>query len=169
MSRPVLLGLLLAVACSRPDAPATRADWTVSAVSIGSTPLGQRVADFARAQATVPDTTVGAECEYWSPAGAPEGMSLMVDSGRVVRVDVDSAGPKTDKGIGVGSKIAEIEAAYPRIKSSPHKYNYDQGWRTLTVLEVASGAALVFEVDSFVVRQMHAGRLPYALWVERCS
>jgi hypothetical protein len=164
--------LLLALGCSRPDAAppaATPPDWTVSATAIGTTALGQPMADFARAQGTTVDTTVGAECEYWWPAGAPAGMTLMVDSGWVVRVDVDSAGARTAKGIGLGSTIAEVEAAYPAAQSAPHKYNYDVGWRTLTVLEPDSTGAMVFEVDSTAVRQIHAGRLPYALWVERCS
>ena len=169
--RPGLL--LLVLGCTRAETPApTRGaapDWSVSATAIGATRFGQPVADFARTQGTVPDTSVGAACEYWWPAGAPAGLSLMVDSGRVVRADLDSLGPKTDKGIGLGSSIREVQAAYPAAQSAPHKYNYDQGWRTLTVMESDSSAALVFEVDSAVVRQVHAGRLPYALWVERCS
>lgn len=174
MSRPALLaGLLLVGACSRPDPapPVTQAkvEWTVRATAIGSTTFGQPVAAFARGQATTPDTTIGAGCEYWRPAGAPAGLSLMVDSGKVVRADIDSTGLRTDKGIGVGAKVSEVEAAYPTAQSAPHKYNDDQGWRTLTVMEADSSAAIVFEVDSATVRQIHAGRLPFALWVERCS
>jgi hypothetical protein len=164
--------LLLALACSRPDSglpAATVPGWTVSAVAIGTTALGLPIADFARAQGTTADTAVGTECAYWWPAGAPAGLSLMLDRGRVVRADIDSAGPQTARGIGLGATIAEVEAAYPGAQSAPHKYHYEDGWRTLTVLEPDSTAAMVFEVDSTAVRQIHAGRLPYALWVERCS
>jgi hypothetical protein len=164
--------LLLTAACSRPDATppvAATPDWSVSAAAIGTTRFGQPMAEFAKAQGAQPDTTVGSECEYWWPAGAPAGLSLMVDSGKVVRVDVDSTGPRTARGIGLGATIAEATAAYPGLQSAPHKYNYDMGWRTLTVVEADSSAAIVFEVDSTVVRQFHAGRLPHALWVERCS
>lgn len=169
---PVLPILVIVTACSKPEqAPVSvPADWTVTAAAIGTTRFGQSPADFARSQSTTPDTTVGGDrCGYWTPTGAPAGLSLMIDSGKVVRVDVDGSGAKTAKGIGVGSTIAEVEAAYVGLQSQPHKYNYEIGWRSLIAWESDSSAAIVFEVDSNVVRKPHAGLRPQALWVERCS
>jgi hypothetical protein len=163
-------------ACGKAETPAppvstpVTSEWTVSATALGSTRFGQSIADFARGLGTTPDPTVSlTECEYWTPAHTPAGLGLMVDSGRVVRVDADSSGIKTFKGVGVGSTIAEVEKAYPGMQSMPEKYHYDQGWRWLIAWESDSSAALVFTVDSFTVRNIHAGLKPQALWVEHCS
>lgn len=177
-ARTTLLFVFTLAACSKTDAPAppaaatptTPPEWTVSATAVGSTRFGQTVAEFARLQGTVPDTSVSSTgCEYWFPANAPRGLALMVDSGRVVRVDADSLGIRTTNGISVGATIAEVTKAYPGLQSQPEKYNYEQGWRWLIAWEPDSSAALVFTVDSFVVRSIHAGLKPQALYVEGCS
>lgn len=165
--------LLLLAGCSRtgtPPAPPVT-DWTVTAKAIGTTPLGQTPAEFAEAQHITGDLAAAEpECIYWMPHSAPAGLSFMIVGGRVVRADVDSTGIRTAKGIGIGSSIGEVEAAYgAALQSQPHKYNYDQGWRSLIAWESDSAAAIVFEVDSHSVRTLHAGLLPQVLYVERCS
>ncbi len=169
-----LRGLLVVAlgACARSsDAGGEPPDWTVGPAAIGRTALGQAPAAFAAGQQITGDLApTGAACIYWRPRGAPPGVSFMIDSGRVMRVDVDSGRVLTAAGVGVGTTVDALQAAYgARLQVQPHKYNYEEGWQTMTVWEPDSTAALVFEVDRKQVQSYRAGLRPQVLFVERCS
>jgi hypothetical protein len=90
---------------------------------------------------------------------------------RVARIDVDSAGVRSDAGVSVGDSASRIAAAYgTRATATRHKYV--PGGQYLTVRPVAPGDSmfrLVFETDSGRVTRFRSGSLPEVAWVERCG
>ena len=95
----------------------------------------------------------------------------MLASGVVARVDVDSAGIRTDAGITVGDSSAAVMRAYDgRISATPHKYV--TGGEYLTVrpaVSTDSTLRIVFEAESGRVTRYRSGRVPEVEWVERCG
>jgi hypothetical protein len=95
----------------------------------------------------------------------------MLVRGRVARVDIDSAGVRTDAGIAIGDSASRVVAEYgARVTAAPHKYV--AGGQYLTVRAAApedSMLRLVFETDSGRVRRFRSGQLPEVAWVERCG
>jgi hypothetical protein len=93
----------------------------------------------------------------------------MLENGIVVRADADSTGPTILGTLGVGSPVESVVVTLgPSLQVSPHKYQWEQGWRYLSFSD-DSTHRLVFEVDSHVVRSWRAGLLPAVEYVEGCS
>ncbi len=144
-ARPLLcLGILSVVACSKaeertpaadsaatsaPPTPATAtkpAEWRVTELGFGPLHAGMTI---AQAAAVVPGTfaspsgDAASECEYASWSDAPPGVHVMLVSGAVARVDVDSQAVQTAAGATVGSSEARIDSLYQgRVRRMPHKY-----------------------------------------------
>jgi hypothetical protein len=154
--------------CSSPRSGANA--WAISMTGVGVTQFGMRVGEAASALGVpAPTAPLNPSCDYWIPAGAPPGLAFMVEVGRIVRVDVDSAGIPTVQGLSVGSSADSVRWVFPeRLVDQPHKYDWDAGWRYLTILSPDSLTGLVFEVDSFIVRTYRAGLWPAVGYVERC-
>jgi hypothetical protein len=148
-----------------PESPS----WAVDATHAGPVRFGMTVVEAAAAApGEWPTTTDG--CAYGRVTGAP-GMGFMIEQGRVVRVDVDSAGPATVDGVGVGAAEDKVRAAYAgRVTEQPHKYN--AGGKYLTVTPAAPADSLfriVFETGGGVVTTYRAGQRPQVEYVERCG
>lgn len=144
--------------------------WTVGPRGTGAAMVGTPLASVAEDIGATPDTAaLRGGCSYLRPASDP-GTMVMVNEGRVVRVDVDGATVRTVEGAGVGDTEARIRELYAgRVTESPHKYT---GGRYLTVTPRApadSAFRLVFETDGAKVTRFRAGRLPEVEWVEGCS
>jgi hypothetical protein len=96
---------------------------------------------------------------------------VMLASGVVARVDVDSTGIRTDAGIAVGDSTAAVMRAYDgRVSAMPHKYV--TGGEYLTVRPAAptdSTLRTIFEAESGRVTRYRSGRVPEVEWVERCG
>lgn len=178
--QPALLVLCLALAaCATRDLPEARAGR-----SAADTPAAARPADTT---ATTTGWEVGPQaagpvrfgvtpaeggdgCHYIVPAGAPTGLRFMAESGRVVRVDVDSAGPATDRGARVGMTEAEIARLYPEgLRTMPHKYVNGGHYLVFTPPGADSGFRIVFETDGRRVTSYRAGIEPAVEYVERCG
>ena len=112
-----------------------------------------------------------AECTYVRPSKAPPGVSVMLASGRVARIDVDSAGVQSDAGVAVGDTASKVEAAYAgRVSTLPHKYV--PGGQYLTVKPVSpadSTLRIVFEAEGGRITRFRSGRVPEVELVERCG
>jgi hypothetical protein len=161
----VALPLGLAVT-QQPDA-----NWTVMLRRVGPVRFGAPVGQAARALEGRFEGVRGSGCEYTRTADMPAGLRLMVEDGRVVRADVDSAGIRTGSGAEVGRTEAEIERLYPgRISRQPHKYVPEGFYLIFTSRDPADGEyRLIFETDGRVVTRYRAGLRPAVEYVEGCG
>lgn len=148
------------------------AEWRVSEQGFGPLHAGMTVAEGA---AVVPGTLAAppgdsaSECTYASWSEAPPGVHVMLASGVVARIDVDSQSVRTEAGAGVGSSEASIDSLYQgRVRRVPHKYT--PGAAYLVVLAPADTMnRIVFETDGNTVTTYRAGRFPQVEYVERCG
>ena len=157
---------------SIPATPAAASgEWIVTPLGIGRIRVGMTVDELRAAGGDFPTPPAGAECTYVRPASVPRGVSVMLATGRVVRIDVDSAGVQSDAGVAVGDSAATVNRAYAgRITVTPHKYA--AGGRYLTVRAVSpadSSLRIVFESEAGRITRFRAGRAPEVELVERCG
>ena len=151
-------------ACAGRDRPVPAAD---SATAGSGWAVGLRAAGPVRFGVT---PAPGDGCHYTVPAGAPSGLRFMAESGRIVRVDVDSAGPATDRGARVGMTEAEVHRLYPDgLRTMPHKYDPAGHYLVFTPPGADSGFRVVFETDGRRVTTWRAGAEPAVEYVERCG
>ena len=149
--------------------PLTRGRLTPA--GIGPVRVGMSVDDLRRAtEVTLPAGRL-ASCTYVRPSTAPAGVSVMLASGQVARIDVDSVGVRTDAGIAVGDSAARVGQAYSgRVTTMPHKYV--SGGEYLIVKPASpadSTLRIVFESEGGRITRLRSGRVPEVEWVERCG
>lgn len=159
-----------------PDTTAVDTVWTLTSTGYGPVRYGMSV-DEARAAlggALVPDTaatrTDGPDaCHYATSTATPKGVWFMLEGQRVVRIDVDTAGIRTDLGAAVGDSEARIDSLYgTRVQRFPHKY-VETG-RELVVPDASDTTRmLLFETDGQRVTAFRGGMLPGVRYVEGCS
>jgi len=147
--------------------------WPVGLRAAGPLRYGASLADARRATGdSLADAVEGEGCAYVSPRAAPAGMRFMVENGRVVRVDVDSAGVATDRGARIGMREDDIRRLHgDGIAVRPHKYEPDSRYLIVVPRAPADSAfRIVFETDGAgVVRRYRAGMLPAVEYVEGCG
>jgi hypothetical protein len=110
-------------------------------------------------------------CGYAVWREAPEGVIVMLDKGRVARVEIAKGSIATSRGARIGDSEARIKELYPgRVVVTPHEYT---DGHYLTVTPAGSGEArnyrLVFETDGNRVLRYRAGKMPNVEYVEGCS
>lgn len=161
-----LAAVLLTAGCTSRESA-----WTMQPDHAGAVRFGAPAADALRAlgDSTTAVPTTG--CGYVRPAAAPRGVSFMIENGVAVRADIDSAGPKTAAGIGIGSTEDAIRAAYGQhLTIQLHKYQWEAGWRYFIYIPPGDSLnAIVFETDGKVVRSFRVGRRPQVEYAERCG
>jgi len=153
------------------SAGALATDSAVTERGLGRLRAGMTLAEAATALGdalVVPveyDTT---GCDYASWRGGPPGVRVMVDQGRIARVEVDSVNVPTAAGARVGDSEERIQSLYPgRVTVTPHKY---EDGHYLTVNGAGdSSVAIVFETSKGRVTRYRAGRRPAVEYVEGCS
>lgn len=147
-------------------------EWIVTPRGIGAVQFGMTVAGARRALGdSLASAPADGGCAVVVPAGAPAGLTLMVENGRVVRADVDAKTVATDHGAMVDMSEVVIRERYgDSVVVSPHKY--DPKGRYLTFAPKGPGDSefrVVFETNGIRVIRFHAGMLPAAEYVERCG
>ena len=154
---------------STPPAMTPASDSAVTEHGLGPLRAGMTFADAKQALggALIAADTTG--CHYATWRGGPRGVRVMIDGGRVARVDVDSAGVATEAGARVGDSEERIQRLYAgRVKTTPHKY--EEGGHYLTVDAADdSSFAIVFETSKGKVTRYRAGRRPAVEYVEGCG
>jgi hypothetical protein len=149
----------------------TPSDTMVTARGIGALVTGMTVAEASaalRGALVLPAGADSAGCTYAFWRGGPAGVRVMVENGRVARVDVDSAGIRTVAGAGVGDSEERVERLYGgRATVSPHKY--EDGHYVTVTDPMDSTFALVFETRDGTVTRYRAGLRPQVDYVEGCG
>ena len=170
--RSTLTILVVVIAnCSTETRRPGSAAWVVTPDGIGAIRVGMTIDQLRRAVGDIPGANPTADCSYVRPTTAPPGVSVMLARGQVARVDVDSAGVRSDAGVAVGDRTARVADAYAgRLVTMPHKYV--PGGQYLTVRSTSPPDSLrrmVFETENGRVTRFRAGRVPEVEWIERCG
>lgn len=112
----------------------------------------------------------GGSCSYAILNGWPAGIGVMVDAGKVVRVEVRRGNFATSTGARIGDTEQRIQSLYPgQVTVSPHKYT-DGHYLTVTpTAEADSANRIIFETDGRKVVNYRAGVRPQVEYVEGCS
>lgn len=196
--RPLVAGVLAAVAALSACADRTASTVDSSAVDAAATPPRDDgvVTTPATAYVYVSDYGVGdlragmtleqaqrvaadlktitrtdsTECSYLDWPSAPPGVLVMYDGGRIARFDIDSAGLRTAAGAQVGDTEARVDSLYAgRVTTTPHKYT-DGHYLTVTPPRAADSLfRLVFEAEGGKITRYRVGMLPQVQYVEGCS
>jgi hypothetical protein len=109
------------------------------------------------------------QCVVMVPATVPIGLRLMLEHGRLVRADVDSAGIRTALGAEVGMSEADLRTRYPSgLEQRPHKYDPTARYLIYRAPDDSS-RRLVFETDRNRVLRYRGGTMPAVEYVEGCG
>ena len=106
-------------------------------------------------------------CTYAVLTKAPRGLWVMLETGRVARVEVRSGSIPTSAGAKIGSTESRIKSLYPGVASTPHKYV--TGGHYLTVMGSNPANRIVFETDGSRVTTFRSGTTPAVENVEGCG
>lgn len=150
--------------------PAT--GWVVTPQGIGNLRAGMTVEEAQGEYPTfkVASSVDGSSCSYATLNGWPAGIGVMVDAGKVVRVEVRRGNFATSTGARIGDTEATIQSLYPgQVTISPHKYT-DGHYLTVAPTAPADSAyRIIFETDGRRVLNYRAGVRPQVEYVEGCS
>jgi hypothetical protein len=152
--------------------------WKVSVQGADRIRIGMTVAQVkrilrdpgARLDGNEPHVSL-ADCAYLISKRLPNGLALMFSRGRLVRVDVNDSGMRTDVGARVGDTETRINELYKgHLSTEPH--HYDPGGHYLRYLPSQnrdSDLGIVFETDGSKVTSFRAGTQAAIALVEGCS
>jgi hypothetical protein len=106
-------------------------------------------------------------CTYAVLTKAPRGLAVMLENGRVARVEVRSGSIATSTGAHIGDSESHIKSLYPGIATTPHKYLTGGHYLTVTGSDPAN--RIVFETDGSKVTTFRSGKTPAVEYVEGCG
>jgi hypothetical protein len=116
---------------------------------------------------TIENAPVQTACDYLYPVRGFEGLSLMVQNGRVTRAQIRSAAFATRSGARVGDRTARLRQLYGnRLDIVPHKY--DPTGFYYFVWEQRRRYGVKFEIAADTVSAIYAGDASIEL-VEGCA
>lgn len=164
-----------------PPPPAPAPERLTSASRLRLDGIGPIQVGMTLAEATVaagvpvridPRTDLGRGCAHAIADGGPQGVRFMVVEGRIVRVEIFRSPVLTLSGVGTGSTVDEVLAAYPnRIRVQPNPYSGHLGGRDLLYItdEGSRHLGLIFETDGQSVRTFRSGFLGAVMAPEGCA
>ena len=143
--------------------------WVVRQDGVGPIKTGMSLAQLnsvLNEQFSLPTNKEDQGCFYVHPKQHPH-VSLMIEKGRLVRIDVDSPGISTSEGIQVGDSEAHATKIYgARLKADAHQYTEGH---YLTVQSTDGNSGLRFETDKGKITTFYAGSYAAIQYVEGCS
>ena len=151
----------------------TASDMAVSEDGLGPIQIGMNLSDAVNMGLLNDNPTRNPQCDWVYPAvgaGIPDGVNVMVVSGKIARIDVDTGVVTTEDGVKIGDSEDKVKTVYgDDVKVEPHKYIEGGHYMTILGDSASAGKALVFETDGKRVTAFRGGRLPEVKWVEGCS
>jgi hypothetical protein len=147
--------------------------WVARADGIGPIRAGMTIAEASAAigEALPVDYSDFETCDYVTPSILPEGVSLMVISDTVERVDVvRPSAVRTAAGAGIGDPESSVVTRYGSAATvMPHKYTGPDGHYVVVAPPGDSIHRIVFETDGVTVTMYRVGRTPAVEYVEGCA
>ena len=177
MTRRLASVALLAVALSltaacRPRAPERVTEWRVRPAGIGPLRVGMTVreASAVLAESLVVRYADIEGCDHIRPDTLPLGVSVMVLSDSIARIEVDTGTVATEEGARIGDSEARILELYgDRVRVEPHHYTGPEGHYLIVETPGDTVHRIVFETDGRHVTLYRAGRRPAVDYVEGCA
>jgi hypothetical protein len=161
--KPLFVGLtlLVAVVCFAGDG------WVVRQDGVGPAKVGMSLSQLNMAlqeKFAMPQDKEDQGCFYVTSTKHPQ-VSFMIESGRLVRIDVDKRGVATAEGAQVGDSEERVKQVYgSRLKVGSHDYT---DGRYLTVQSGNYGVR--FETDEGKVSTFYAGTFKAIQYMEGCQ
>lgn len=147
--------------------------WVARADGIGPIRAGMAIAEASAAigESLHVDYSDFETCDYATPSVLPDGVSLMIISDTVERVDVvDPSEVRTAAGAGIGDPEASVVTRYGSAATvEPHKYTGPVGHYVVVAPPGDSLHRIVFETDGDTVTMYRVGRTPAVQYVEGCA
>lgn len=154
-----------------PDPEASGTGWVLRPTGTSELRIGMSLAELLpHLDAGVDTLALGGDCHYVPAPGAPDGIGLMVEGRRLVRIDVRRGDTRTVEGARVGDTEDHILRLHPDALRLPHKYV--DGHYYLIATPGAPADTLhryVFETDGRQVTTYRVGVYPPVEYVEGCS
>lgn len=145
-------------------------DSTVSTLGLGVVTFGLTVPTAAeRSGSSMLACEPVSECYHISPAAAPPGISFLVHSSTIERVDIVDGPITTRSGMGIGTSAQRLVEAFG---DKLQREVVDANTVNLVFVPTDAGDAnfrVVFTVQDDVVTTYRAGRLPMVLQDDPCA
>lgn len=107
---------------------------------------------------------------YATADSLPGGVRVMVEQGKVARVEVFEGSVQTAKGARIGDTEERIKRLYPnQVTVMPHKYTDGHYLAVVPTATADSAYRIIFETDGRRVLRYRAGTRPQVEYVEGCS
>ncbi len=145
--------------------------WRITTRGYGPIQAGQSLSEAARLMGTrlrtYENRPLEPECDHLYAEKGYEGISLMVQNGKLTRIEVSSPSVSTLSGIKVGDTTTRLKQVYGnRLKIEQHKYD-DAGFYYY-VWEQSERYGVKFEIAGDKVSEIYSGDTSIQL-VEGCS
>ena len=149
-----------------PSDPSRTPNMTVTEYGIGLIRAGMTVAEVNSAIGGGFAAPKGGAsgCSYATLVKGPPGLAVMLENGRVARVEVRSGSIPTSTGARIGDSESRIKSLYPGITTTPHKYIAAGHYLTVSGSDPAD--RIVFETDGSKVTKFRSGATPAVEYVE---
>lgn len=141
------------------------ASWELGPDGLGEIRIGMTVGAVERAtgRSMVRGEYGFPTCQPWTLEGAPSGLGITTDGGKVARIDIGNRRWTTTRGIRIGDRAGKVKHRYG-VETRPHEYTRGH------YLVTRGKHRLVFETSSSgKVTRFRAGRRPHVEYVEGCA
>ncbi|HKV06674.1 MAG TPA: hypothetical protein VJ725_00965 [Thermoanaerobaculia bacterium] len=110
------------------------------------------------------------DCYYVEPEGGPPGLSFMIVSGQIARVDIQNPAFESRSGARVGLTEEKVLSMFgSKIRVEGHQYDENGHYLIFEPADPQDkNYSMIFETDGKVVTTFRAGRLPEVAYVEHC-
>ncbi len=171
MSRMLAAAAALAALVACGDSGEALGPASLGVVKVGMTPDEATKALGAPLTPRSPREDESCWYTHRADTGARQFVDYMVVDGAIVRIDVHTLDIKTDKGVGRGATLEDLQTAYggTRLTVTPHKYADEPKSHYVKWTDYDPTRGITFEVVNGKVTTFRGGRIPEIDWVEGCS